>query len=155
MEATGCSVVLFPFHTGTLSNDDHLFCALVRDAMKHPERVSLARFTSIGQTLALMAGCRVMVTTPLHGAILSVVAGALPVAVPYSSKCTRFMEMAGLESLSPDSPDGTPVPETAVALESAWSRCGQWWEHLARTREMMMKAAENTADHFRRRILGC
>lgn len=153
--STGCSVVLFPFHTGTLSNDDHVFCSMVRDAMEHSGDVSIPSFTAMDQALALMARCRVMVTTPLHGAILSVVVGALPVAVPYSSKCTRFMEMAGLAALAPESVDGAPGPGTDAALGNAWNNCGRWWEDLGKTREGLMEAAEITAVQFRERLLSC
>ncbi|MCC6871673.1 MAG: polysaccharide pyruvyl transferase family protein, partial [Candidatus Fermentibacter sp.] len=51
----------------------------------HGGAASIFRDTSLDGFLEAIAGCRVMVSTPLHGAILSVVSGALPVAVPYSS----------------------------------------------------------------------
>ncbi len=147
--------LLFPFHTGTLSNDDLSFCKLVLGAMKNPDRASIAEFDTVEEALSLIAGCRVMVTTPLHGAILSVVAGALPVAVPYSSKCSRFMEMAGLEELVEPGTLGVPGPSTDRALEDAWRNCGSWWETLGKVREELTTASEATPEHFRSRFADC
>lgn len=148
-------VLLFPFHTGTLSNDDLLFCRLVQAAMKHADRASIAEFDTVEQALSLIAGCRVMVTTPLHGAILSVVAGALPVAVPYSSKCSRFMEMAGLEALLEPGNGGVPGPAADRALDDAWLNCGAWWARLGSVREELKEASQATPEHFRNRFIIC
>ncbi|MFO7625845.1 MAG: polysaccharide pyruvyl transferase family protein [Candidatus Fermentibacteraceae bacterium] len=147
--------LLFPFHTGTLSNDDLSFCRLVLGAMKHADRASIAVFDTVEHALSLIAGCRVMVTTPLHGAILSVVAGALPVAVPYSSKCSRFMEMAGLEALAEPGNGGVPGPAADRALDDAWRNCGSWWEKLGIVREELKAASEATPEHFRSRVITC
>lgn len=149
------TALLFPFHTGTLSNDDLTFCGLVREAVRNRDRTSIARFETVGQALSLIARCRVMVTTPLHGAILSVVAGALPVAVPYSSKCTRFMEMAGLDALCGQGCSGVPGPETGTALDDAWRNCAAWWDVLRASRETLTASAGATPEHFRSRFGTC
>lgn len=155
LERNAGTVLLFPFHTGTLSNDDLSFCGLVRGAMKHRDRASIAGFDTAGKALELLGGCRVMVTTPLHGAILSVVAGALPVAVPYSGKCSRFMEMAGLEALAEPGNTGIPGPATDRALDDAWRNCDEWWNRLASIREELKTASEATPRHFRNRFDSC
>jgi polysaccharide pyruvyl transferase WcaK-like protein len=155
LDLNGGTALLFPFHTGTLSNDDLSFCRLVLGAMKLPERASIAEFETVEEALSLIAGCRVMVTTPLHGAILSVVAGALPVAVPYSSKCSRFMEMAGLEALVEPGTGGVPGPATDRALDDAWRNCAGWWETLGKVREELTAASETTPEHFRDRFITC
>lgn len=155
LDRHGGAALLFPFHTGTLSNDDLSFCRLVQGAMNHPDRASIAEFDTVEQALLLIAGCRVMVTTPLHGAILSVVAGALPVAVPYSSKCSRFMEMAGLEALLEPGNGGVPGPDADRALDDAWNNCGAWWEGLGKVRDELTAASEATPEHFRSRFITC
>ncbi len=155
LESRGGAVLLFPFHTGSLSNDDGDFCALVRERMVHRERASVASFETVDEALALLAGCRVVVTTPLHGAILSVVAGALPVAVPYSGKCARFMDSAGLSALCSPGSSGVPGPETREMLDDAWTRCTHWWEGLGEARAELTERAGRTADHFRARLGLC
>lgn len=155
VEIRGCRVLLFPFHTGSLSNDDGDFCALVMELMEHRERASIARCETVDEALALLAGCRTVVTTPLHGAILSVVAGALPVAVPYSGKCAKFMETAGLSGLCSPGFSGVPGPETRELLDDAWVRCDEWWEGLGKTRMELAARAGRTADHFRDRLGIC
>ncbi len=155
LDANDGTALLFPFHTGTLSNDDLSFCRLVLGAMEHHGRASIAEFDTVEHALVLIAGCRVMVTTPLHGAILSVVAGALPVAVPYSSKCSRFMEMAGLETLIEPGNAALPGPSTHRALDDAWRNCGAWWEGLGRVRAGLTAAAHVTPEHFRNRFIAC
>ncbi len=155
LQAHGGSVLLFPFHTGTLSNSDHDFCGMVLGAMKRSGDASIASFGSVEQALALIAGCRVMLTTPLHGAILSIVTGSLPVAVPYSSKCSRFMEMAGLTALTVPGSEGVPGSGAFDVLKTAWEGCGRWWDGLSTVREELMASSGATAEHFRSRIAGC
>jgi hypothetical protein len=155
LETRGGRVLLFPFHTGSLSNDDGDFCSLVMEHMERRDLASVASFRTVDQALELLAGCRVMVTTPLHGAILSVVTGALPVAVPYSGKCARFMEIAGLSALCSPGFSGVPGPETPELIEDAWVRCEGWWEGLEKTRTELAELAGRTAEHFRDRLGIC
>jgi len=142
----GGRVILLPFHTGPLSNSDDHFCREVLGRMQRADRASILETENLHGFMDAMAGCRVVVTAPLHGAILSVVTGALPVAVPYSSKGTRFMEEAGLGDLSvPTSRPGWAV-EAAALVDEAWRTCGSRWCGLsARRSELRARAELNTA----------
>lgn len=149
LERNGGRVLLLPFHTGPLSNSDDLICREVLGRMRHRESASIHGSSSLGAFLEALSGCRVVVTAPLHGAILSVVTGALPVAVPYSSKGSRFMAEAGLSDLVADA--SAPGWGEAVSdlLEMAWRTAGERWETLARRRaELRSRARANTA-YFR------
>lgn len=148
---TDSRVILFPFHTGPLSNDDHVFCKLVAGRMKHAERVSFADPSNPEEFLELLGKCPVMVTTPLHGAILSVMTGTLPVSVSYSSKCLRFMEQADLmEFAAPPGRPGIPDNGTVAALRLAWGSHASRRPILEERRRELRSRAELTAEHFRR-----
>lgn len=153
IDAHGGKVLLFPFHTGSLSNDDGAFCRLVLEGMRHSGRASIALWETPRQALDLMARCRVMLTTPLHGAILSVVTGPVPVAVPYSSKCNRFMEMAGLGKYVTKGPPGVPGPGADAVLRKAWQGHAGIWKELTPVRERLSAAAQETGRHFARRMI--
>ncbi|MCK7506586.1 MAG: hypothetical protein MZV70_22680 [Desulfobacterales bacterium] len=93
--------------------------------MKHQNRASIAEFDS---GAGACADRRVSGdgdhTAPWGDTVSG--CGALPVAVPYSSKCSRFMEMAGLEGLVEPGNLGVPGRSTDRALDDAWRNCGSW-----------------------------
>jgi polysaccharide pyruvyl transferase WcaK-like protein len=144
------SVVLFPFHTGTLSNDDGSFCKLVEKNMKSRNGVSIADPADTDGFLQKISDCRVMVTTPLHGAILSFASGVVPVCVSYSSKCLRFMEQAGLSKFVSTGKPGVPDKKTALALGEAWEGSDAIRTRMGTKREELEKRAQKTAEHFRK-----
>lgn len=133
LERHGGRVLLLPFHTGPLSNSDDAMCRRVAGLMTSGDRADILDSHDLKSFIGAMSRCRVVVTAPLHGAILSVVAGAVPVSVPYSSKCTRFMMEAGLGALAGDDPGG--------ALEDAWTGTAGIWEELAPRRSELRRMA--------------
>ena len=143
-------VILFPFHTGSLSNDDHSFCKLVLSRMQYSSHVKLADPSKTEEFLDLISQCRVLVTTPLHGAILAVASGVLPVSISYASKCTRFMEQAGLEEYTPEGKRGFPGKETSIAVEKAWMNSENILQRMIPRREELIQCSEKTAEHFKR-----
>ncbi len=136
LERHGGAIRLFAFHTGVLSNSDDLVCERVRDRMRRPGAVEIVRAGSLQEFMRALSECRVMLTAPLHGAILSVVCGPLPVMVPYSSKGPRFMREAGLEEFLVTAPGAA-----GEVLERAWSGVAAAWENLAGSRERLGRLA--------------
>lgn len=134
LERFGGSVRLFPFHTGTLSNSDDESCARIASLMRHRDRVETVDASSLDRFMAALSGCRVMLTVPLHGAILSTVCGPVPVAVPYSSKNTRFMEQAGLGRLTAPAGPGF-VDRASRVIREAWEDAPAIWNDLTRVRD--------------------
>ena len=146
----GEKVVLFPFHTGTLSNDDGTFCRLVKKRMKTGEQVHIADLENTEEFLGLLRGCRIMVTTPLHGAVMAFAYGVLPVSISYSSKCTRFMEQAGLaDYVAADGP-GLPGKTSALALKKARENSESMEEDMSPRRKELVQRALLTPEHFRK-----
>lgn len=143
-------IILFPFHTGSLSNDDHEFCDLVMSRMNHASRVKLADPAKPDEFVNLISRCRVLVTTPLHGAIISVVTGTVPVSISYASKCTRFMEQAELEEYTPSGKAGIPGKTAAAAIERAWINSESIQMRMTAVREKLVGRSEKTAEHFRK-----
>lgn len=137
LEKRGGVIRLFAFHTGTLSNSDDLACERVRDRMRSPGAVEIVRAGSLDEFMRALSECRVMLTSPLHGAILSVVCGPLPVMVPYSSKGPRFMREAGLEEFLAHAWE-----EAGDVLDRAWSGAGTAWENLAASRDRLGRLAD-------------
>ncbi len=143
-------IILFPFHSGSLSNDDQAFCNLVKSRMKHSSRVILADPSKPDEFVNLISRCRVMVTTPLHGAIMSVATGTIPVSISYASKCTRFMEQAELQEYTPSGKAGIPGKKAAVAVERAWINSENMQNRMDAVRKNLVGRAEKTAEHFRK-----
>jgi len=141
-------VVLFPFHTGTLSNDDRAFCELVAGKMKNS--VDIADPSNNDEFLRKISHCRIMVTTPLHGAILAFASNTVPVSVSYSSKCTRFMEQADLSLLVSSGTPGIPDRITAMAVEKAWKDYDSLSKDMEERRKELQTRAMKTLEHFRR-----
>jgi len=142
-------IVLFPFHTGSLSNSDHQFCDLVKSRMNHSSQVRFADPAKPEEFTDMISQCRVFVTTPLHGAILSVVTGTVPVSVSYASKCSRFMEQIELEDYLITGDPGIPDRQVAAAIERAWMNSESIVERMAFVREKLVQRAIRTAEHFR------
>lgn len=143
-------VILFPFHSGSLSNDDGGYCHLVRKHMSRGDRVTIADPAYPEAFLKMLSRCRLMVTTPLHGAILAVATGTLPVSVSYSSKCVRFMEQAGLSRFMSSGQPGIPDLETAGIVEEAWTESKSLTPEMGETASELRKRARKTAEHFKR-----
>jgi polysaccharide pyruvyl transferase WcaK-like protein len=134
LERFGGSVRLFPFHTGPLSNSDDDICKRTTSLMRHRDRVETVDTSSLDRFMKALSGCRVMLTVPLHGAILSTVCGPVPVAVPYSTKNTRFMEQAGLERLTAPAGPGF-VDRASRVIREAWEDAPGIWRDLAPVRD--------------------
>lgn len=143
-------IILFPFHTGSLSNDDHEFCDLVMSRMRHASRVTLADPSKPGEFVDLISRCRVLLTTPLHGSIISVATGTVPVSISYASKCIRFMEQAELEEYTPSGKAGIPGETAIAAVERAWINSENIQMRMTAVREKLVGRAEKTAEHFRK-----
>lgn len=151
LENHGGEVLMLPFHTGTLSNSDDRECRAIIDLMSASGRVRIVDTTRLESAMDAISRCRVMVTVPLHGSILSVVQGVVPLAAPYATKGSRFMEQAGLQELLLP-PVGTPG-WTGLA----WKRLQRVWTDGAGIRRRMMdnrrrllRAGKLNLLHFRR-----
>ncbi|MCK5841714.1 MAG: polysaccharide pyruvyl transferase family protein, partial [Candidatus Sabulitectum sp.] len=94
--------------------------------------------------------CRVLVTTPLHGAIMSVATGTVPVSVSYASKCTRFMEQIGLQDSVPPGETGIPGKAVVAAVEKAWVNSERISARMTPVRNQLIQRAEKTAEYFRK-----
>jgi polysaccharide pyruvyl transferase WcaK-like protein len=146
IDAHGGRVRMFAFHTGPLSNSDDSSCNSVISLMKNKSSVDLVKAPGLVEFMDAMSGCRVILTAPLHGAILGVVAGVLPVSVPYSSKNSRFMAEAGLEDLVVDRTSAFWGDDAMARLDLAWKEAGSFWTTLGiRRLEMAARSALNTA----------
>jgi polysaccharide pyruvyl transferase WcaK-like protein len=146
----GSEVILFPFHTGSLSNDDHEFCDLIMSRMIGASNVRIADPSNPEEFTGFISMCKVLVTTPLHGAILSVVNGTVPISVAYSSKCVRFMEQAELGEYAFSLEAGIPDREVAGALEEVWTNADGIMKRMIPVRDRLMQRALKTADYFRK-----
>jgi polysaccharide pyruvyl transferase WcaK-like protein len=145
---------MFAFHTGPLSSSDDSSCARVASLMENSSRVDLVGVTDLESFMGALSGCRTILTAPLHGAILGVIAGSLPVAVPYSSKNSRFMSEAGLGDLVVKKEEGDWSEDASARLDRAWVEASGIWEGLRDRRlEMAAKSALNPV-LFKRMALG-
>lgn len=154
LERHGGEVLLFPFHTGTLSNSDDRHCRLVMEGMRHGGRARMVMPGDLDAFLGEMARCRAFITVPLHGAILSVLCGTLPISVPYASKCGRFMSEAGLEDLTVTADGDDGWERLAGLLEAAWLDGGALAGRLAESRERLVAGSRLTVETFARTCLG-
>jgi polysaccharide pyruvyl transferase WcaK-like protein len=149
IETHGGEIRFFPFHTGGLSNSDDDECIAVMSMMEHSEQASVVMPTDIRCFLNSISECRLLITVPLHGSILSVVTGTVPIAVPYASKGFRFMEEAGLSELTVD----TGAPDWPDHL---WNLLVRTWESsrdilqdIAEKRSQLAEKSTVTLDLFR------
>ncbi len=146
----GSEVILFPFHTGSLSNDDREFCDLVRSRMSHSSGVSIADTSKTDEFVSLIASCRILITSPLHGLIMAVASGTVPVSISYSSKCVRFMEQVELEEYLPMGELGVPAGSAVAVLEKAWANSDNIQHRMVLVRKKLIHRAEQTSAHFRK-----
>ncbi len=149
VERTGAGVVILPFHTGPLSNSDDAMCDAVLSRMRHAGSARVARPGSLGEFMDEISRCRIMLTTPLHGAILSVVAGVPPVSLPYSSKGRRFMREVGLEDLCTELGRPGWVEEAGALLDRAWRDSGSLAAGMAPARDDLVRLALANTAFFR------
>ncbi len=149
VERHDSKIILFPFHTGSLSNDDYEFCDLIMSRMIRASSVKIADPSKPDEFIKLISECRVLVTTPLHGAIMSVATGTVPVSVSYASKCTRFMEQAELQDYAPAGEAGIPGKAAIAAIEKAWVNSENISARMAPIRNQLVQRAEKTAEHFK------
>jgi polysaccharide pyruvyl transferase WcaK-like protein len=148
LERRGGGIAMFPFHSGSLSNSDDEECRAVLSYMRRGGDVRIVEAGTLEEFMGEMSRCRVFVTVPLHGSILSVVTGALPVALPYASKGFRFMEEAGLGDFCISS-SGDWTDGLREALERAWEHAGAVWRDLSQVRERMVERCRLNPGHFR------
>lgn len=146
----GGRVLMLPFHTGTLSNADDEECRAIAGMMDRGGRVDIVDTSTLESAMDAMARCRAVVTVPLHGSILGVIAGAVPVAAPYASKGSRFMEQAGLGGMVVPQPGSRGFAGMADGLlERIWTDGGIRSRMLGRREELARLGRLNLL-HFRR-----
>jgi polysaccharide pyruvyl transferase WcaK-like protein len=147
----GGGVLMLPFHTGSLSNADDDECRAVAEMMDRGGRVEMVDTTRLEPAMDALYRCRAMVTVPLHGSILAVIAGAVPVAAPYATKGTRFMQQAGLEELVLP-PPGTPgwAPHAGGMLESVWRDRDSIRSRMVARRGELVRRGRLNLRHFLR-----
>ncbi len=144
LDSHGGEIRFFPFHTGSLSNSDDIECEAVMALMKHSDRATVVMPTGIHNFMMKIAECRVFLTVPLHGAILSVVTGTVPISVPYASKGFRFMEEAGIPNLTVDPSSDQWDVELLSLLDRTWMSSRDIAQTLAVKRsELAEKCAIN------------
>ena len=147
----GGRVLMLPFHTGSLSNADDEECRAVAEKMDHADRVEIVDTTRLEPAMEALSRCRAMVTVPLHGSILAVIAGTVPLAAPYATKGTRFMRQAGLEGLILPQP-GTPgwARRADRLLEYVWEEGSDLCSRMLRRREELVRRGRLNLRHFLR-----
>ena len=150
----GGKLRMFPFHSGSLSNSDDTECREIASLMKQGDRIEFVSMGDIHSFMKRISECRVFLTVPLHGSILSVVAGAVPVALPYASKGFRFMQEAGLGDLAVDPLSPSWNRKLSGLLDHAWSNTGAIWEELSIRRSELIAESRVNSEHFRATCLG-
>lgn len=153
VETQGGEIRFFPFHTGSLSNSDDSECEAVMAMMKHSDHAAVIMPTDIRSFLTKISECRVFLTVPLHGSILSVVTGTIPIAIPYASKGYRFMEEAGISSLTVDSSSDNWNTELSDLLNRTWDTSGDILQALAEKRSELAENCTLNLELFRQTCL--
>jgi len=148
LELHGGEVRFFPFHTGSLSNSDDSECEAVMAMMKHSDQASVIMPADIRDFLTGISECRVFLTVPLHGSILSVVTGTIPIAVPYASKGYRFMEEAGIGGLAVDPSSENWDSELSVLLDRTWDTSRDILQTLALKRNELAENCTRNLELF-------
>lgn len=148
LEERGGAVHLFPFHTGSLSNSDDTECEAVMAMMKHHDRAEVVSPMRIRKFMERIGRCRVFLTVPLHGAILSVVTGTVPVSVPYASKGFRFMDEAGIGRLAVSHSDVDWDARVFDLIGECWSPEGPLHDDVLAVRTRLVDACALNRQHF-------
>lgn len=143
-------LILFPFHTGSLSNDDFAFCKLIQEMIKSEVSIEIADLSLPQLFLKKIASCRVLVSSPLHGLIMAFTSGTIPVSVSYSSKCTRFMELVDLKSLASDEKACVPTESISKTLDYAWNNSEEIKKQMLDVSEKSLNRAKKTEENFRK-----
>ena len=153
LDARGGRVRFFPFHTGSLSSSDDLECREIASMMRRADLVEIHESRDIDATLGAFSECRVVLGVPLHSSILAVVTGAVPVAVPYSSKGYRLMSEMEVEELCASPPGserhGSSAAGPAERLGFAWDHAERLWNRLGPVRDRLHGASLLNAEMFR------
>lgn len=154
IDERGGRVHLFPFHTGSLSNSDDTECEAVMTMMRHHGSAEVVSPMRIREFMARIGRCRVFLTVPLHGAILSVVTGTVPVSVPYASKGFRFMEEAGLGRLAVSHSEQHWDERVFELIGEAWSGQSALRAEILAVRSRFAEACRLNLRHFASTMLG-
>ncbi|MEN8209533.1 MAG: polysaccharide pyruvyl transferase family protein [Candidatus Fermentibacteria bacterium] len=149
----GGEIRFFPFHTGSLSNSDDTECEAVMAMMKHSDRATVIMPTGIKNFLTRISECRIFLTVPLHGSILALVTGTIPIAVPYASKGFRFMEEAGIADLAVDSSRDNWDDELSVILDRAWGTSQNILQALSEKRSELAESCTLNLELFKQTCL--
>lgn len=149
IETRGGEVLFFPFHTGSLSNSDDEECIAVMAMMKNSQKASIFMPGALREFLNGISRCRIFVTVPLHGSILSVVTGTVPVAVPYASKGYRFMDEAGLGGLTVDPRADDWDRRLSSLLDRTWESSREIQNDISLTRSRLAEQCTVNLRHFR------
>jgi polysaccharide pyruvyl transferase WcaK-like protein len=153
IENHGGEIRFFPFHTGSLSNSDDSECEAVMAMMKHSDHATVIMPSDIKVFLTRISESRVFLSVPLHGSILSVVTGTIPIAVPYASKCYRFMEEAGISNLTVDSSSDNWDAELSVLLDRTWDSARDILQILVEKRSELAEKCTLNLELFKRTCL--
>ena len=153
IDSHGGEIRFFPFHTGSLSNSDDIECEAVMAMMKHSDRATVVMPTGIHNFMMKIAECRVFLTIPLHGAILSVVTGTVPISIPYASKGYRFMEEAGIPNLTVDPSTDRWDAELLSLLDRTWMSSKDIAQTLSIKRSELAEKCSINRELFRKTCL--
>ena len=153
IENHGGEIRFFPFHTGSLSNSDDSECQAVMSMMEHSQSASVVMPSDLGEFMAGISQCRVVVSVPLHGSILSVVTGTVPIAVPYASKGYRFMQEAGVSRLTVDYDVSSWHRELDNVLSAAWTDAGSISRELTPKRNELAERCGLNLEFFKQKCL--
>jgi polysaccharide pyruvyl transferase WcaK-like protein len=149
IDAHGGEIRFFPFHTGSLSNSDDTECEAVMAMMRHSDRATVIMPLNLRNFLTRISECRVFLTVPLHGSILSIVTGTIPIAVPYASKGYRFMEEAGIAGLTVDPSSGSWDIDLSDLLERTWDTSRDLVQSLGEKRSELAEKCTLNLELFR------
>ena len=153
IESHGGKVRFFPFHTGSLSNSDDSECQAVMALMKHGDSASVIMPAGLRNFMKMISECRIFLSIPLHGSILSVVTGTIPIALPYASKGFRFMEQAGISDLTVDSSSVNWDTELGVLLDRTWENSSAILPTLVEKRNELAGKCRLNLELFRKTCL--
>lgn len=153
IENHGGEVRFFPFHTGSLSNSDDSECQAVMSMMEQSQNASVVMPSDLGEFMAGLSRCRVIVSVPLHGSILSVVTGTVPIAVPYASKGHRFMKEAGVSRLTVNYEDEMWHRELENTLLSTWADASSISRELTPKRSELAERCRLNLEFFKQKCL--